>query len=48
MVVGIECHPFSKSLDLVLLVFLSSVWSDDMDIEVIEVFQNNHLGGTDQ
>ena len=22
--------------------------SDDMDVETIEIFQNNHLGGTDQ
>ena len=24
----------------------SSLWSDDMDIETIDVFENNHLGGT--
>ena len=24
------------------------LWSDDMDVETIEVFQNSHLGGTDQ
>ena len=22
--------------------------SDDMDVETIEIFQNNHLGGTEQ
>ena len=26
----------------------SMSWSDDMDIETIQVFQNNNLGGTDQ
>ena len=31
--------------NLIALLFLSS---DDMDIETREVFQNNHLGGTDQ
>ena len=25
-----------------------SLWSNKMDIETIEVFQNNHRGGTDQ
>ena len=29
----------------IALLFL---WSDDMDIEGIEVFQNCHLGGTDE
>ena len=48
LLADIERHPFSKCLDPVLLIFLSSPWSDDMDIEVIEIFQNNHLGGTDQ
>ena len=30
------------------LFVLPSLWSDDMDIETIEVFQNNHLGVTRQ
>ena len=30
---------------LIVLMFL---WSDDMDKGTIEVFQNSHLGGTDQ
>ena len=25
---------------------LPSLWSDDMDIETIKIFQNSHLGGT--
>ena len=27
---------------------LPSLWSDNMDIETIEVFGNSHLKGTDQ
>ena len=27
---------------------LPPLWSDDMDIETLEVFGNSHLGGTDQ
>ena len=30
------------------LYFFSSLWSDDMDIDTIEVFENSHLGCTDQ
>lgn len=30
------------------LFFLPSLWSDDMDIEAIEVFQMNPLGSADQ
>ena len=30
------------------LIVLPSLWSDDMDIETIEFFQNIHFGGTDQ
>ena len=29
------------------LIVLPSLWSDDMDIEIIEVFHNSHLRGTD-
>ena len=25
-----------------------SLWSDEMDIKAIDIFQNTHLGGTDQ
>ena len=28
--------------------FFQSLWSNEMDIETIEIFQNNHLGRTDQ
>ena len=28
--------------------FFQSLWSNEMDIEAIEIFQNNHLRGTDQ
>ena len=27
------------------LIVFPSVWSDDMDIETVETFQNSHLGG---
>ena len=30
------------------VIILPFLWSDDMDIETIEVFQNSHFGGTDQ
>ena len=30
------------------LIVLLSLWSDDMDIETTEAFQNSHLGATDQ
>ena len=30
------------------LIILPYLWSDDMDIEAIEVFQNSHFEGTDQ
>ena len=30
------------------LIVLLSLWSDDMDIETIEVFHNSDLGGNDQ
>lgn len=30
------------------LINLPSLWSDDMDIDTLDVFQNRHLGGPDQ
>ena len=30
------------------LIVLPSLWFNGMDIETIAIFQNSHLGGTDQ
>ena len=38
----------SLIIEVEVLIVLPSLWSDDMDKKTTEVFQNSHLGCTDQ
>ena len=37
-----------KKIEPILIIVLSSLWSDDIDIETRKVLQNGQRGGTEQ